>query len=190
MKEIMKLGLILLIISGISATLLGFTNEVTKNQIANQRELESQKKRVEVLSAADKFEKLSQEKMTSIISKNDKVKEIYIGYKNDNVVGYVVKTMPVGFGGPVEVITGISLDGKLSGVRVGSHQETPGLGANATLPSFYTQYNGKDANNDVSVSKTNAEGNQIQAISGATITSKAVTRGVNFSIEAVKFLKE
>lgn len=188
MKEIIKLGMILLIICGVSAVLLGFTNEITKTQIQNQREIESQKKRLEVLSKADNFKLLEKDRLEKITSSNDKIKEVYEGYKDGNLVGYVVKTTPTGFGGAVEVITGIDVDGKITGVRVGSHQETPGLGANATLPSFYSQYDGKSIEKPLSVAKNSPTENQIQAISGATITSDAVTTGVNYAIDAVKSL--
>jgi electron transport complex protein RnfG len=73
-------------------------------------------------------------------------------------------------------------------MRVGNHQETPGLGANATLSDFYGQYVDKSTESELTVVKAGASGNEIQAISGATITSKAVTKGVNIAVAAYKIV--
>lgn len=178
MKEISKLGLKLLLICLVSALLLAVTNEATKNQIAAQREAANQAARQEVLSAADRFEYIEgSDQVPNVI-------EAYVGYANDQVIGYVVKTAPVGFGGPVEVVTGLGEDGSITGVRVGSHAETPGLGANVTLPWYYNQYEGLGSTGPVGVSKVEPGDNEIQAVAGATITSQAVTDGVNFALEA------
>lgn len=189
MKEIIKLGLLLLVICAISASLLGFANEMTKDKIIEQREYQNQLSRKAVLADADRFEPLEDAKLKEFTDENPRVKEVFIGYSSDSIVGYVVKTAPNGFSGAVEVITGIAKSGEISGVRIGSHAETPGLGANATLPEFYTQYEGIDSSNGVETVKIPPVDNEIQAISGATITSKAVTEGVNFAIEVYNKLK-
>ena len=93
-----------------------------------------------------------------------------------------------GYGGQIQLMVGISKEGKLAGIKILSQSETPGLGANATLPSFYEQYKEKPISKDLEVVKSGtSEDNQIQALTGATITSKAVTTGVN---EAIKFYQE
>ncbi len=189
MKEIVKLGALLLVVCAISASLLGFANEMTKDKIVEQREYQSQQSRIAVLPEADRFEAIDQAKFEEIVSANERVLEVFTGFSGDTVVGYVVKTAPNGFSGAVEVITGIDMDGRLSGVRIGSHAETPGLGANATLPDFYTQYEGLDSSREVKTVKIPPGDNEIQAISGATITSKAVTEGVTFASEVFNKLK-
>lgn len=189
MKEIVKLGALLLVICAVSASLLGFANEMTKDKIVEQREIKSQQSRIAVLPDADKFEELDEASLNEFVKANEKIKEVFIGYAGENVVGYVVKSAPTGFSGGVEVITGISINGEISGVRIGSHAETPGLGANATLPEFYTQYDGLDSSKGVETVKIPPSDNEIQAISGATITSKAVTEGVVFAIEVYNKLK-
>ena len=180
MKEIVKLGALLLVVCAISASLLGFANEMTKDKIVEQREYQSQQSRIAVLPEADRFEAIDQAKFEEIVSANERVLEVFTGFSGDTVVGYVVKTAPNGFSGAVEVITGIDMDGRLSGVRIGSHAETPGLGANATLP---------DSSREVKTVKIPPGDNEIQAISGATITSKAVTEGVTFASEVFNKLK-
>lgn len=185
MREIVKLGLILLVICTIAAFALAMTNASTIEQIIAQRNLANEQARKGVLPDADSFEAINDTDLEQIINNNDKIVEVYAGYKNNSVIGYAIKALPQGYGGAVEVMTGIDIDGNVTGVRIGNHQETPGLGANAALPSFYSQYNGKSAEKEISVVKSPpTQDNEIQAISGATITSDAVTTGVNYAINA------
>ncbi len=185
MREIVKLGIILLIICTIAAFALSMTNAFTIDQIIAQRNFANEQARIGVLPDADRFEVINETKFDQVISDNDKIVEVYAGYKNNNVIGYAIKALPQGYGGAVEVMTGIDIDGQVSGVRIGNHQETPGLGANAALPSFYSQYNGKSAEEEIDVVKSPpTDDNEVQAIAGATITSDAVTTGVNYAIDA------
>ncbi len=188
MKEISKLGLILLLICAVAAALLSLAYDFTIDKIVAQREMTNQLSRQEVLSDAESFEMIEADLLDKVKLENELVVEIYEGLSGGNLVGYTIKTLPSGFGGSVEVITGISTQGEVTGMRVGNHQETPGLGANATLPDFYEQYQGKSTASELAVVKAGASGNEIQAISGATITSKAVTKGVNMAIEAYKLV--
>jgi len=188
-KEIVKLGLILLLICAVSSTLLAYTNGVTIDKIMEQREMASENDRKAVLSTADKFVELDEAQFAPLSEQFDKIKEVYIGYSGETIVGYVIKTAPGAYGGPIEITTGLNNDGSIGGVRMGSnHQETPGLGAKAALPDFYDQYNGMDALLGISVVKASPVDGQILAISGATITSDAVTDGVNMATEIFESL--
>ncbi|KDR94054.1 electron transport complex protein RnfG [Peptoclostridium litorale DSM 5388] len=181
MKEITKLGIMLLVIASISAVVLGFTNEITKPIIQAQAEQASNKARAEILPAAKEFEEVSGEDFGPV------VKEVYKGIDGETV-GYTIKTVPTsGYGGAIEVTVGISADGKITGVNIGSHAETPGLGAKAS-GEFKDQYTGKAVEKEIEVIKAGSpQDNQIVAISGATITSNAVTEGVN---EAIRVFNE
>ena len=96
------------------------------------------------------------------------------------LIGYTIKTSPKGYGGAVEVMVGISTDGKITGVDIGNHSETPGLGSKASDPAFKDQYLDKDVANSLLVVKGSVNNdNEISAISGATITSNGVTSGEN-----------
>ena len=95
--------------------------------------------------------------------------------------GYAVQVAPNGFDGPVTMMVGV-LQGKITGISVISHTETPGLGAvaaaqNAKGEAFRNQFVGQEG--------ALAVGDQIDAISGATITSSAVVAGVNATLEYV-----
>jgi electron transport complex protein RnfG len=90
---------------------------------------------------------------------------------------------PSGYAGPVEVVVGLKESGGLRAIRILRQSETPGLGAKAPLPAFSGQYDNKDADQLVVVKTQPTEADQIQAISGATITSTAVTLGVNTALD-------
>lgn len=184
MKEIIKLSFILLLISLVAATALALTNELTADRIQDQKDLKNDLARKAVLPAAETFELLPEAEIEALKASFPILSDVYKGISAGETVGYVVRTAPGGYAGEVEVVTGIDLAGALTGVRVGKHTETPGLGAKATLPEFYDQYTGK-VGTAVRVNKAQSSETEVQAIAGATITSNAVTLGVNTSAEVV-----
>lgn len=194
MREIGKLAFILFAISAVASFLLGFTNYITRDTIAEQIRLENEKARMEVLADAKEFEKVEQETILKIakalkFENPEIITEVYIGKSGDTIVGYTIKSMPKGYAGEIGVLTGVSADGTLTGMRVTSNSETPGLGAKSTDPKFYGQFADKPIENPLEVIKSGTPGdNEIQAISGSTITSNAVTNGVNLSIQIYKEL--
>ncbi|GCD11131.1 RnfABCDGE type electron transport complex subunit G [Clostridium tagluense] len=180
MKENIKLGLILLLITGVAGFLLGGAYEITKAPIAASIEADKQAAMKAILPTADKFEKADVK-----IEGNEKVSEVNAGLKGTEIAGYAIKVAPKGYAGPVEIMVGISTEGKVTGIKILSHAETPGLGANAPQPKFSDQYKNKPTKEKLEVVKTvPSKDTQIEAITGATITSKAVTLGVN---DAVNF---
>ncbi|MDK2936311.1 MAG: H+/Na+-translocating ferredoxin:NAD+ oxidoreductase subunit [Eubacteriaceae bacterium] len=191
---VFKLGLILFVISAVAACLLALTNYVTEGTIAAMNEQSNIEARQEVLPEATSFEAVSEADLADIISaagiaSADELPEAYVGMNGSEIVGYTFKTIPgTGFSGDIEMLTGIAADGTISGITILTMNETPGLGANATNPEFKDQYQGLSATEEVAVSKTGVSGNEIQAMTGATITSKAVTDGVNIASAAYQQL--
>lgn len=166
-KEIFAPTAVLVIICvAVSAALAG-TNALTKDKIAEQQLKKAEDSRRLVLDIAESFEEQNGG-------------EYYTGVANGEIVGYVFETSAKGYGGDVKVMTGIGADGKISGVVILSHGETPGLGANAEKEDFREQYEQPVPDGDISVVKyqTPQEG-EIEAVTGATITSTAVTNAVN-----------
>lgn len=188
MKEIIKLGLILFVITAIAASLLAVTYEVTLDKILEQRQLADNQARKEVLVDADSFEAVSETLLATIQEKNRNVIDVHYGLSGDMVIGYVLKVRPSGFGGPMDIAVGLELDGTITGMRVVNHAETPGLGDGALKPAFYTQYEGLTVLDALNVVKVPATGNEIEAMSGATITTKAITDGVNFVVDIYDLL--
>ena len=182
-KDMFKLGLNLLIISAVAALLLALTNSLTASTIAQRNEQANAEARKLVLESAQDFEQVKDAKTDN--SKGVKVSEIYEAKDaSGNTVGYTLKVLPSGYGGTIELMVGIdSANGQVSGINVVSNSETAGLGAKATDPEFSDQYKGKPLE-ELSVLKNGTPGDtEIKAISGATITSTAVTNGVDAAIE-------
>ena len=182
-KDMFKLGLNLLIISAVAALLLALTNSVTASTIAQRNEQANAEARKLVLESAQDFEQVKDVKTDN--SKGVEVSEIYEAKDaSGNTVGYTLKVLPSGYGGTIELMVGIdSAKGQVSGINAVSNSETAGLGAKSTDPEFSDQYKGKPLE-ELSVLKNGTPGDtEIKAISGATITSTAVTNGVDAAIE-------
>lgn len=175
-NEVLKYGLILFIITAISTAIVASAYEVTKPIIDKQKIEKEDKARQAILPTAKTFEKMEEDFGTDI-------KEVYKGLDGDKIVGYTVKTAPKGYGGEVETITAITTDKKISGVSMGAMSETPGLGAKAKDEPFIGQYKDKDAKELKLIKNGTPKDDEIVAIAGATITSNAVTKGVNQSVK-------
>ncbi|MCI8385633.1 MAG: RnfABCDGE type electron transport complex subunit G [Acutalibacter sp.] len=178
-KEVIKPAAILFVICvAVSAALAG-TNLLTADRIARAAAQKAEESRMVVLPEAEAFQEKEGEDGTHYIGLSKEAPE-------GVVVGYVFETESKGYGGTVKVMTGINTEGNITGVIVLSHSETPGLGANAEKETFRDQYQQPVANltGGIQVVKFQApaEG-EIQAMTGATITSTAVTNAVNLAIE-------
>lgn len=170
-KEILKPTLILVIICFVVTACLAVTNAATKSAIAAQVEKDAETSRQVALPLADSFVKSSD------------AKECYEGKKSGKSVGWVFTTKAASYGGDITVMTGIGKDGKISGVVLVSTNDTPGLGLNAQKDPFRDQYKQAVPPNGFSVVKGGgAKSGEINALTGATITSKAVTAAVNEAV--------
>jgi Na+-translocating ferredoxin:NAD+ oxidoreductase subunit G len=179
-KEIIVPAVSLFIICLVVTTLLAVTNKITAPKIEQLAvETQNNTKKV-VLSDAAKF---SDEKT---VEKDGTQYTYYEGLSDsDETVGYVFLTSAKGYGGDIDLMVGIDKTGSVKGVAILSISETAGLGMNAKNESFLNQF--KDKNSEISVIKTGeAKDNEIQALTGATITSNAVTSAVNTALELYK----
>ncbi len=170
------LTLICLIITG----LLAVTNNITADKIAQQNAQAAAASRLEVLPNAAGFEERQMGDATYYVGKDQSGQE----------VGYVFTTAAAGYGGDVQVMTGIGADGVVTGVTILSHNETPGLGAKADDPSFTDRYKKAVPEGGFVLKKgTPSADNEVAAITGATITSTAVTNAVNEAVELYSQVK-
>ena len=183
MKDIIKPGIVLLIITVIAAGLLGAVNIATKDKIAEQEVIAKEKSMKEVLPAANSFgeEQKNENKDYKIIKNYSEGLD-----QNGETVGYTFSVSTKGFNTGLNLMIGIDKDGIVTGVDVLTHEETPGLGANADNVEWKSQFNGKSGEIEVVKGDAKAD-NQVSAITGATITSNAVKDAVN---TASKFYKE
>lgn len=174
-KNILVPALTLFVICLVVTALLAGTNLLTKDKIADQARITAENSRKIVLSAADSFESTD---------------DYYTGTSNGDVVGYVFETQAKGYGGTVKVMTGIDKDGNITGVVILEHSETPGLGANAVNESFRDQYVQAVPEDGIQLVKNKVAGDgEVEALTGATITSRAVTTAVNAAIEQFQSVK-
>ena len=187
MKSIIKNTLILTLITVIAGAALGMVYEITKAPIAAANEKAKQEACQQVFPEADEFElvEVDAEGAANVIAElavNASVDEVYIAKMSGSEVGYVVTTTDGdGYGGNIQLSVGIMKNGAVNGVSILAISETAGLGMNAAEPSFLSQYAGKSAG-VFYVTKDGGNGDPIDSITGATITTRAVTDGVNAAL--------
>lgn len=180
MREIGKLSIILLIFTIVAGGLLGVTNNVTKGVIQEKALAANIIFMKELISDADDFKVVENPGIASV----DDVEEVYEALKGGSTIGYVVKTIASGYGGDVVLLTAINTDGTIGGMKVASQSETPGLGARIAENDFSDQFKGKSTAQELKVTKSGESGDEfIQTVSGATVSSKAATAGVNAAIK-------
>ena len=183
---IVQLVVVLGLITFLCALILGVINGVTKDKIAQNAVETRNAAMAEIIPDAD-FEDMDVNLSAEDVAAAGvslpagrtaaAITGVYKATKDGADAGYCVQVTPKGFGGVLTMIVGINADGTIAGAKVTSHSETPGLGAKSQAdPNWITQYSGQTADGQLQVTK---DGGTINAITGATITSRAVTDGVN-----------
>lgn len=168
-KEVLIPTVALLLICLISTTLLAVTNSITQEKIALNAVETEKASRMLVLPEGKEYGEVTELDggLTCCVGTDE----------NGEEVGYIFTSGAKGYGGTVSVMVGLNMSGEITGVEILSHSETPGLGANAVKPDFKARFVGKTGT--LTVDKNSNDGQNIQAITAATITSKAVTSAVN-----------
>ena len=171
----LNMFLVLLAISLVSALAIGFTYTKTK-PAADAIKQENFEKAIK--QVVPEFDKLGEKKEVDECV-------LYTAYKGEAVTGTAVETVShKGFGGDVQLLVGFDAEGKIHNTAVLSIKETPGLGSNMTNPKFKDQVNGKNpAAFKLSVKK---DGGDVDAITAATISSRAFLDAVGKAVEAYK----
>ena len=186
MKSMLKDAAILLAITLIAGLILGVVYQVTKEPIALQEAKAKQEACQEVFTDAAKFETVdgfTEEAAFQVISSEYPEEDIYEVVKavdeSGESLGYVISVTTLeGYGGVIQFSIGIRNDGTVNGISILSIAETPGLGMNAESV-LKPQFAGKTVEK-FEYTKTGATAdNQVDAISGATITTNAIVNGVN-----------
>lgn len=198
-NTIIKDAMILTLITLIAGGVLGLVYEITKDPIAKQQEMAKQEAYKSVFEDADSFEvcvEEGDEELAAYLVENgfeaQTINEVMEAKDaSGETLGYAINlTTAEGYGGDITFSMGVREDGTLNGISILTIGETAGLGMNATKDEFKNQFQDKQAE-AFEVTKTGAAAdNQINAISGATITSNAVTKGVNSGLCAFEYVKE
>lgn len=164
----------LFVITAIVAILLSLVNMVTKPIIDRLAE----EKRVAALSEV--MPDAEYQTIAQLPEGIDGLVAMTQASRDGAVAGYCVQVTSNGFGGAMELMVGVDYTGAITGVNILSNAETLNTNRHGWLVEQYKGHSG-----EVLVSKTQADATHIQAISGATVTSNGVTRGVNTALRAV-----
>jgi electron transport complex protein RnfG len=186
MKGMLKLGIVLALYATAACVGLAFVYSATTEIIAVRAKQDLDAALKELFPEADGFKEI-----TGTIASPDPVivfETQYAAQKGGAVIGAAIQASGPSYGGPIKVLAGIGVDGKITSVKILEHSDTPGLGANAASPSyyvdkakgltFYGQFAGKSVEAPFEVK------GDVAAITASTITSKAVTMAVKASGDA------
>lgn len=192
LRDIVKSTVVLFLICASVTLALAFTNAATKDKIAEragESEIASMK---EVLPDADSYEEV--ERLGSLTASSEQlslVKKAYNGVKDGKAIGRVFMVENKGYGGVIKISIGIDNKGELTGVTIIEMNETPGLGSKVKDKSFISQFLGVAPKELLSVVKSGgSKDEEINAISGATISSRAVTSSVQAAVDVNSLLNE
>ena len=169
----------LVIVTVVAAILLGYVHDVTLKSIIAQQALSE----AEAIASIFGNENITSREIDVLEgSPVNRVQEVLGGF---GIIGYIFYTSPTGYGGEMNLMIGVDSMGAIRGVKVLQHSETPGLGNLATVPAFTYQFIGKSG--ELVITRASPGDNEIQAVTGATVTSSAVVRGVN---EALNYFQQ
>lgn len=173
-KELIKLSGILCVITLVASLLLAGVNKLTLPRITLAEAVATENAMKSILVGADAFEEIAE--------------NVFEGKKGSEAVGYCVTVTPSGFAGQIKMLVGIGTDGKVKGIEILSHSETAGLGAKAADSNFKDRFKEKNPYINVVKSETDSP-DEVQAITGATITSRAVASGVKEAFDLLGKVK-
>lgn len=201
MKKIIKDTFILMIITLVSGLLLGMVYEVTKDPIKKQEEEQKIAACQKVFEDAEEFQTIEEQSVDQMMLESlqkaqlegkVQIDEVLKAVSKDgNTLGAVMQiTSKEGYGGDIYFMVGIQKDGTVNGISILSISETAGLGMKANTEEFKTQFSGKKVDSFVYTKAGATAENEIDAISGATVTTNAVTDGVNAGLSFFRTLSE
>ena len=177
MRNVIKLGLILMIYTLVAGTSLSYVNIKTTGRIFENKLIAENEARAEVLpDMAGGYEPFVQGNEFSCWTG-------YFDAEKSRPGGYIFIVEGTGYSSTIKTMVGVDQQGVITGVKILSQQETPGLGAKVeeilygeTEPWFTRQFKGKIASDNIRVAK---DGGNIDSITGATISSRTVTNSIN-----------
>ena len=189
-KKIVHDALVLFAFTVVLGLILGVVYGITKPSIDQVNYEKTQSAYKQVFADAASFEEYSDfdaDKAAALMSENgysDEINSVNTALDaSGNVIGYVITvTAKDGSQSSITFSVGIQNDGTVNGYSITDISETPGLGMKAQEEDFYSQFEGKNVDSFVVVKTTPSADNEIESISGSTITSKAMANGVNACI--------
>ena len=171
-NSIFQIAMNLTVTCFVSGTIIAATYFITSPvAVKNAAELKTEAMR-SLVTDAQKFNPVKNKK------------EWFTAEKNGKIIAYVVPAESKGYGGAIKMLVSVSPQGKIIDFDILESKETPGLGDNASKEPFKGQFKGKKTG-DLEVVKDKTKVNNIQAMTGATISSKAVTKGIKEAVQQV-----
>ena len=167
MKETVKYGFILGLICFLASSVLAVVNGITEPKIKEQKAKEEGLALREALPQAQSFTPRYQD---------DKITYYYSYDNNNKLNGFVISSKAKGYSSDIETVAGLSLNLEIVGIKILSQSETPGLGNRIIEPAFLGQFQGKGLGTF----------NEVQAITGATISSGAVINSIKSKISELR----
>ena len=200
MSKIIKDAIALTLITLVAGMALGAVHGITKEPIARQEVLAKEAAYKEVFADAESYETVE---MTDELAGQLRSSLDSEGYKaqsidelvdavdgSGNSLGYVITVITSeGYGGDIKFSMGIQADGTMNGISILSISETAGLGMRANTDEFKSQFVGKNTDHIVYTKDGASADNEIDALSGATVTTKAMTNGVNAGLCAFRVME-
>lgn len=185
MREFFRLVGILTLVSIISAWALSTTYNITKPII----DLKRHQKKVEALALVlPPFDNQPDKEIIKLPTEKGEIVEFYVGKKNGQPTGIAFRKKAVGYGGNIVLMIGVTPEGKIYGLQVMEQNETPGLGAKISQPNFLKQFKNKDLTSARwEVKKMGGDFDQITA---ATVSSRAITKGIKEGLSFFQNNKE
>ncbi|MGC9366985.1 MAG: RnfABCDGE type electron transport complex subunit G [bacterium] len=175
----------LTIVTIVCGAALGLIYGITKEPI-RKAELQEKGLKIDAVLSDLNPENNPVENIIPVINEQGDTVEGYLAINGNDTVGIAIASSGLGFAGPVSILTGINItNGQVTGIEVLRQEETPGLGARIQEQWFLDQFKGKSLNNSELVNNNLAvvkDGGDIDAISGATITPRAVCEAVSKSL--------
>jgi len=183
-NSMIKMVITLTIVAALAGGILAKVYDATRDAIAEAKRQETLDAIKAVLPPFDN--EPDKDVVTVSSGKDKKGNEIkttfYLGEKNGNLVGIAFKTSTMeGYSGFIEVMVGVDAEGTISAIEILSHAETPGLGNKIVKPEFKDRFKGRNLSNTRWMVKK--DGGDIDQITGATISPRAVTRAVKDGLE-------
>lgn len=197
MKSAIKNVITLTIITVVAGFLLGYVYDITKQPIADMQEKTKQEAYMKVFPQAASFENLGSidETTEQSVLQNAQIEGVNILEALNAVdasgskLGYVITAVSHdGYGGDIKISMGISLEGTVLGVEILEISETAGLGMKADTDDFKKQFRDKTVGSFTYTKSGATQDSEIDAISGATFTTKAFVNAVNGGLAYFEYL--
>jgi len=189
LKEIVKPAIVLFLVCFVITGALAVVNGVTKPIIDERNKEALQESLSSVLPGTDEFGvAVSRDELVSAgYHPGERIRNLRKGINKGKLVGYVVEVASRGYGGNISMLVGIDKDLTIVGVKILSHNETPGLGSKADDDKYLEQYLGEIPEDLYRVvKKAPAVDGDIEAIASATVTSRAIANGISEAAELVR----